>query len=379
MPIRTTTIVDTREQIAIMALSGHYTITEIAELFGITRPTVYRYRDRYRLHGRSDLSDRSHAPHSTRRTGEWIEQRVISERQKFGFGSKKIRRRMLDDDPDAGWPTRSTIDDILRRNGLVRSRPRRPHYRSPFRKRFDATAPGQLQAIDFKGEFRLRDGRWCHPLTMTDWFSRYLLACQALPSIRLDLAWPVVERVFRDHGLPEAVLSDNGSPFGAHGLGRISSFSVRLMELGIQPVFIDPGHPQQNASHERMHRSLLESPLFQRAHSFRKQQQIFDAFQSMYNDERPHEGIDMDRPARRHQRSPRPFPSTPPSIEYPTTYEVRRVDSNGCIKWRATYVSLSKALTGRRLGLQLIDDQLWNVYFNSFLIGKLDECERRFV
>lgn len=379
MPIRTTTIVDLREEIALMALSGRYNISEIAELFGITRPTVYRYRDRYRANGRADLVDRSRAPHSTRRTAQWIEQRVIAECRRFGFGSKKIRRRMIDEDPAGVWPARSTIDQILRREGLVRARSRRPRWRSPFRQRFEATVPGQLHTIDFKGEFRLRDGRWCHPLTMTDACSRYLLTCHALPNIRLELAWPVVERVFRDHGLPEAVLSDNGSPFGAHGLGRISSFSVRLMELGIQPVFIVPGHPEQNGSHERMHRTLLESPLFQRAHSFGKQQKIFDDFQWIYNEERPHEGIDMDRPSRRFRPSPRPFPSSLAPMEYPRTYEVRRVDSNGSIKWRATYVAVSQSLAGRRIGLQLIDDQLWNVFFGSFLIAKFDETERRLV
>jgi putative transposase len=379
MPIRTTTMMDLREQIALMALSGKYTITEIAERFDVTRPTVYRYRDRFRDGGRSGLVDQSRAPHSHRGVAEWVRQRVVEERQRFGFGAKKIRRRMFDDDPAGPWPARSTIEEILRREGLVHSRRRRPRYPSPFRQRFDAIAPGQLQTIDFKGEFRLRNGRWCHPLTMTDSFSRYLLACRALPSIRLELVWPVVEQVFRDHGLPDAILSDNGSPFGAHGLGRFSVFGVRLMELGIQPVFIAPGHPEQNGSHERMHRTLLDSPLFQIAHSFVQQQRVLDSFQSMYNLERPHEGIGMERPARQHRASSRPFPSTLPAVEYPTEFEVRRVDSNGCFRWRSTYVSISTAFKGRRIGLQLIDDQLWNVYFRSFLIGRFDESERKFV
>jgi len=379
MPIRTTTIVDLREQVALMALSGHYTVSEIAELFGITRPTVYRYRERYRLGGRADLSDRSRAPHTTRRTAAWIEQRVIAERRQYGFGSKKIRRRMLDEDPNRDWPARSTIDEIVRREGLVQPRRRRPRYHSPFSRRVTPTAPGDLQAIDFKGEFRLRRGRWCHPLTMTDVFSRYLLACEALPSIGLELVWPVVERVFREYGLPAAVLSDNGPPFGAHGLGRISTFSVRLMELGIQPVFIAPGHPEQNGRHERMHRVLAESAAVRRpTESFRQQQQAFDAFRSFYNDDRPHEGIDMDRPARRHRPSLRAFPSVLSPIEYPTSFEVRTVHS-GRIQWTGTYIFVSDALSTKRIGLELTADRLWNVYFGSFLIGKLDETERRFI
>jgi putative transposase len=379
MPVRPTTIVDLREQIALAALSGSYTMAEIAQRFGVSRPMVYQYRTRFREEGRAGLVDRSHARRSVERTSEAIRQRIIQERVQFGFGAKKIRRRMFDDDPDRKWPARSTIEAILKGEGLVRSRARRPHYASPFRQRFVATEPGQLHTIDFKGEFRLRDGRWCRPLTMADSFSRYLLACEALPSVRLELVWPVVERVFREHGLPQAVLSDNGSPFGAHGLGRFSVFGVRLMELGIQPVFIAPGHPEQNGSHERMHRTLLESPLFQRATSFRQQQRVFDEFVTFYNHERPHEGIEMDRPVRRHQPSLRPFPSTLPVIEYPAGFQVRRVDSNGSIRWRNRYSQISKAFTGRPIGLQLVDDQLWDVYFGSFLIGRFDEHERRLV
>ena len=379
MPIRATTIVDIREQIAVMALSGMYNISEIAERFDVTRPTVYRYRDRFRELGREGLVDRSRAPHATRSTPEPVRQWIVDERKRFGFGAKKIRRRMFDEDPNGHWPARSTIESILRREGLVRSRSRRQRYRSPFRQVFTPTAPGELHAIDFKGEFRLGNGQWCRPLTMTDSYSRYLLACHALPSIRLQLVWPIVEQVFREHGLPHAVLSDNGSPFGAHGLGRFSVFSVRLMDLGIQPVFIRPGHPEQNGSHERMHRTLLDSPLFRKAAGFRQQQHVFDRFRSMYNQERPHEGIDMDRPGRRYRPSPRPFPTSTPAVEYPSDFQVRAVDSNGAFKWRGGYVSLSKAFTGHCIGLQLVDDQLWDVYFRTFLIGRFDEAERRFL
>jgi transposase InsO family protein len=379
MPIRTTTMVDLREQIAMMALSGDYAITEIAELFGITRPTVYKYRDRYWLGGRAALPDRSRAPCFSRRTADWIVDRVIADRRRFRFGSKKIRRRMLDESSHFPWPARSTIDEILRREGLVKPRRRRHHYHSPFQRRYEPTTPGELDTIDFKGEFRLRDGRWCHPLTMADAVSRYLLACQALPSISLDRVWPVVEQVFRDHGLPQAVLSDNGPPFGGHGLSRFSTFSIRLMELGIQPVFIVPGHPEHNASHERMHRTLKESAASRPGRSFREQQHLFDAFRSMYNEERPHEGIDMDRPAHRYRPSPRAFPSSLPPMEYSATFEIRTVSSNGSIKWLGQFVFLSHALAGRRVGLERIDDHLCNVHFGSFLIGKLNEREMRFL
>lgn len=379
MPIRATTIVDLREQIALMALTNRYSVAEIAALFRVSRPTVYKYRDRYRCGGRANLQDRSRAPEASRRTAESIVARIVADRREFGFGSKKIRRRLIDEDPEAHWPARSTIDAILRREGLVQPRRRRPRFASPFAHRYRATQPSELTTIDFKGEFRLQNGRWCHPLTMADSVSRYLLACEALPSISLTHTWPVVERVFREYGLPNAVLSDNGPPFGGHGVSRFSTLSVRLMELDIQPVFIMPGHPQQNGSHERMHKTLKESPAFRRARSLKDQQRVFDEFRSIYNHERPHEGIDLDRPARRYRPSPRPFPSSPVVIDYDTSLHVRAVASNGAIKWRSHFVFLSHALAGRHVALEPIDDHMYNVYFGSFLIGRIDEVERRFI
>lgn len=370
---------DLREQIALMALNGGYSVAEIAELFGISRPTVYKYRERYRAGGRSDLGDRSRAPHVTRRTAEATVARIVADRRRFGFGSKKIRRRLVDEDPQGHWPARSTIDAILQREELVRPRRRRNQFKSPFACRYAATEPGELTTIDFKGEFRLQDGRWCHPLTMADGVSRYLLACEALPSISLNHTWPVVERVFRQYGLPVAVLSDNGPPFGGHGVSRLSTFSVRLMELDIQPVFIMPGHPEQNASHERMHKTLKESASFRRARSFRDQQRVLDEFRSIYNHERPHEGIGMDRPAHRHRPAPRSFPSSPPVIDYDSRFDVRSVFSNGCITCRGQMIFISNALAGRRIALEPVDDHLYNVHFGSFLIGRLDQIERRFL
>ena len=371
-------MMDVREQIAVMALSDSYTITEIANLFGVSRPTVYKYLERFKANGREGLADRNRAPIDTRRTADWIVAKVLADRRRYGFGSKKIRRRLIDEDPDGSWPARSTIDQILSREGLVRPRRRRRRFITPFRRRYEATVPGELTTIDFKGEFRLHNRRWCHPLTMADAVSRFLLACEALTSISLELVWPIVERVFREYGLPYALLSDNGPPFGGHGLSRFSMFSIRLMELGIQPIFIAPGHPEHNASHERMHKTLKEDVAIRRGRSFREQQRLFDDFRSTYNEERPHEGIDMDRPTRRHRCSPRPFPASV-TVEYPESMDVRPVMSNGVIRWHGDIIFLSHALAGRKVGLEPADDHIWNVHFGSFLIGKLDQRERRFI
>jgi putative transposase len=379
MPIKTMTMMEFREQIAVMALSGNYSIGEIAELFRVTRPTVYKYRDRYQAGGRSGLIDRSRAPGSPHRIGAEVEARILEERRRFDFGSKKIRRRLADEDPERRWPARSTIDAVLRRHNLVQPRRRRRQFLSPFAHRYEATAPGELTTIDFKGEFRLRNRRWCYPLTMADAVSRYILVCEALPSTGIDQVWPIVQRTFREHGLPTAMLSDNGPPFGGHGVSRLSTFSVRLMELGIQPVFIMPGRPQQNGSHERMHKTLKERLAKSRATSFRQQQIVFDDFRNMYNSDRPHEGIAQDRPAHHYHSSPRPYPSRPTPIEYDSALEVRSVFGNGYIRWAGQVFFLSQALAGRRVAIEPIADDLCSVHFGSFLVGRIDLQERRFV
>ena len=379
MPIRATTNVDIREEIALKVLSGIYSISEIAERFHVSRPTVYKYVERYRADGRGGLNDRKSTPICPRRTSEAITARIVEDRKRFGFGAKKIRRRLIDADPDIDWPARSTIEAILSREGLTRPRRRRPKNKSPFVCAYQADAPGQLQTIDFKGQIRMRNGQWAYPLTIADRISRYLLACEVLPSTRFELVWPVMERVFREHGLPDALLSDNGPPFGGHGVSRFSRLSVLLMELGIQPVYITPGHPQQNGRHERMHGVYKDTLGSHRPANLRGLQRFSDEFRRIYNHERPHESLDQDRPASRHRPCRRPYPSARPSIEYDSHLDVRSVFSSGYVRCHGTQIFLSHALAGKRVGLEAIDDHLYNVFFGPFLIGRINRIERSFI
>jgi putative transposase len=379
MPVRPATIMDIRETIAKMAVGG-VSITEIAEMFEISRPTVYKYRDRYLLGGREGLTDRPRTPKSGWRTPGWMVERVLKERRLHEWGSKKIRRRLLDAEPEVAWPARSTMDALFKAHGLVKPRQRRVRVHSPFRRRYEPTEPGELTTIDFKGQFRMKNARWCHPLTVADAVSRYLLACRALESIEFDGMWRAFERVLRDHGLPAAVLSDNGPPFGGHGLSRFSTFSVRLMKLGIAPVFIDPGVPQQNGVHERMHRTLNQEIRRRVGADLSSQQRLFNSFRRVFNHERPHEAIDLARPAQRYSGSPRPFPSRPPGPpHYPTTFQVRRVSGSGAIKWNDQSIFISHTLAGEPLGFELTDTAMWTVHFGAFVIGHFDERERRFL
>ena len=378
MPIKERTLVDIREEMALRALDERYRLWEVAEIFGTTIPTVRLWRDRYRDGGRAALVDRSHAPmHPRRAIDKEIEAWIIADRQRWGFGSKKILRRLQDAFPERGLPARSSIDELLARHGLNQRRRRKSSSGKPFAARYEAKEPGELSTIDFKGQFRLRNGHYCYPLTMADRISRYLLAFQALRSTSFDETWPIVEKVFRKYGIPFATQSDNGPPFGATN-GKFSRFSVELMSLEIQPIFSRPGVPQDNGAHEQKH--AVMTPFLRDPRSpWRQQQGVFDAFQYMYNHERPHEGIGMDRPGERYSGSPRPYPRRRPVPEYELHWEKRKVQPSGEIKWRQDQIFVGHALAGRTIAFEATDVDVWTVHFHSFRIGKFDAKEKKFV
>jgi transposase InsO family protein len=379
MPLEEKTIVDIREEMALAAMAPGATVTGVAARFGVSRPTVRLWRERYREEGRSGLDDRSHAtlscPH---RTDPAIEDLFVVERKRWGWGSKKLLQRLSEAFPDIALPGRSTVDDILWRRGLVALRTEKRRAKAPgaTAARYKATDPSELTTIDYKGHFRLRDGRTCYPLTMMDSVSRYLLACEALPSTDFRHAWPVIERVFRDYGLPHAMQSDNGPPFGS-SQGRFSTMSVMLMSLGVQPVFSRPGKPQDNGRHERMHRDLKGDIAQHRGSTLSEQQRFFDRFRHVYNVERPHEGIGQQRPARRFRPSTRPFPRKPRAPEYPLHWEKRRVMCNGVLRWHSNDIFLSEPFGGHTVAFEPIDCDLWLVWFHEFIVGTFDEKKKR--
>jgi putative transposase len=379
MPILERPMVDIREEMSLLALDGRLSVTEVALQYGVTRPTVRLWRDRYREHGRAGLVDRSHAPHRCpHQINEEIEQLIVAERKRFGWGSKKILRRLADAYPDLELPGRSAIDAVLGRNGLVAVRARRrASTASPFQNRYTASEPAELMTIDHKGQFRLKNRQYCFPLTMVDNVSRYVLACEALGSTRLSEAWPVITRVFNEHGLPRALQSDNGPPFGSPN-GRLSTMSVRLMVLGVLPVFGRPAHPQDNGRHERMHRDLKRETTRPPASTRAGQQKQFDEFVNRYNRERPHEALSMRRPTDVFIRSPRPYPRRHRGPEYESHFEVRKVTSSGQIKFAGKPLFIAHALDGQSVGLEPIDDQLYAVHFYTFRIGTLDTARNTF-
>jgi len=367
---------------AVQLVAAGVAMSEVAERSGVSRQAVYNWLEQYRADPEAGLNDRSRRPHtSPRRTAAAIEERVIAERKRWGFGSKKILRRLQDEHPDVAWPPRSTIDAIFKRADLVRGRRsvRRRFAPAAARRTYEDCSAGEMMTADYKGQFRLRNGAYCYPLLVADPVSRYLLACDAYTGISLEQTWSTFVRVFRAHGLPNLLHTDNGTPFGTSGNGRFSTISVRLMKYGVQPVYSRPGHPGDNGRHERLNRTLLESTVIDPAYTNAGQQALFDEFRRMFNEERPHESLGQDRPASRHRPSPRVFPEREPVVEYEPHFETRIIGRKGDIHWLGERFHFSDAFAGERVGFERIDCSNWRVHYGSFVIGRLSSAEKRLV
>lgn len=376
MPWRTATVTDARIRFVLAyhreVRSRRATMTELCERFGVSRKSGYKYLKRQRRDGWPGLADRSRAPLS----GEhWIEpavrQKILEVKEECNdFGAKKILADLRHSDPDRPWPSVSAIHHILKEGGWVLERPTRRHYPHPgMPPTFTASAPNEEWSTDFKGQFRTKDRRYSYPLTIADTFSRYVLGCESLTTPSFEQTWRVFVQIFRKYGLPLSIRSDNGTPFSSSAIQRLSRLSVRWLRLGIQPRLIQPGNPQQNGRHERMHLTLKEIACSPAAANARAQQKAFDKFQTHFNERRPHESLDQMRPADLYTRSPREYPSKLPQIEYAAGIEPRRVNSNGVIKWQRRELFLSEVLAGEIVGVQPIDDGLWLLLFGSLVLG----------
>jgi transposase InsO family protein len=268
------------------------------------------------------------------------------------------------------WPAASTIGAVLHRHGLTVPRRRRLHAQ-PSRGSMPE-GPNDVWAADFKGWFRTGDQQRCDPLTISDVFSRYLLRCQVVAGVADPVVRPLFEATFREYGLPRAIRTDNGPPFASVGAGGLSRLAVWWVRLGIRPERIAPGHPEQNAQHERLHRTLKEETAQPPQRTGRAQQRAFDRFRSIYNHERPHEALGQHPPATVHQPSPHPFPERLPELAYPAAAVVRRALPNGEIRWRGRRVYISHALAGECVGVEAITDGHWRVRFGPIELGWLD-------
>ncbi len=357
-----------------------YTMTELCEDYGISRKTGYKWAARYAAEGVDGLRDRSRAPkHCPHRSEERVVEALLKARRKHPrWGPRKLLKVLRKQRPEWPWPAASTAGDIFKRHGLVKTRRRRRRPQHPGRPKFEARAPNDLWTGDFKGEFLTGDHRYCYPLTVADRYSRFLLGCEGQLSTAGVGVRPVFEDLFRERGLPGAILTDNGSPFScSSALCGLSRLSVWWLKLGIQVLRIEPGHPEQNGAHERMHRTLKAETTRPPGANLAAQQRRFDAFRDEFNDERPHEALEMQTPAEVYQPSPRPYPDRVPDVEYPGHYEVRRVRTDGRIKWQGEFLFLSEVLVGESVGLEEVDDGIWSLHFGPRRLARFDERDRR--
>ena len=380
MPWREMSPMDQRVQFVTEFRSGLFTMTELVAQYGISRKTGYKWVDRYEVDGVTGLTDRSRRPHqSPLATDAEVVTAVIALRKRHPrWGAKKLLAVLRRREPATDWPSRSAVCGLLTRAGLITPRTRRtttpraaPSTLTPI------TESNATWTIDFKGQFRTGDGIYCYPLTLRDGWSRLVLRCDAMLAPTYEGTRRRCERAFAAYGLPLRIRSDNGGPFAAPGVTRLSRLAVWWMRLGIVPERITPGHPEQNGSHEQFHAVLKAGTARPPAPNARAQQQRFVRFCREYNQERPHEALQDRPPATCYTPSPRPLPPKLPELEYPGHMETRRVSSVGAFSWNDGPVFLSEALVGEHIGFEEVDDGVWTVYFASVAIARLDERQKR--
>lgn len=363
-------------------LEGECTMTELCAVRGVSRKTGYKWWERYLEHGLEGLQERSRAPlnHPNAVPAEMVSQLLQAKAMHSNWGPEKLLDSLSRTHPQLVLPAVSTAAEILRRHGLVKVRRRRrrtPLYTQPFG---TMSEPNAVWSVDFKGQFRTtRHQRLCYPLTVSDGFSRYLLACQGLRAPTRIAVQRHMECAFRTYGLPWAMRSDNGTPFASPALGGLSRLSVWWIKLGIRPERIAPGHPEQNGRHERLHWTLKQDTAMPPKASLRAQQAAFNRFRDEYNQERPHAALAKRTPAELYWPSPRAYPSRVREPEYPARFSVRRVCGSGEMKWRGEFIYLTQVLAGEPVGLDPIDERHCRLYFGPVPLGIFDTHTKRII
>jgi transposase InsO family protein len=343
----------------------------ICRSFGVSRRVGYKWFERYGDEGVEGLKDRSRAPlHHPQAVPERIAERCIRVRRMHpSWGPLKVRAWLEAHKPQTQWPASSTIGELFDRQGLTvkrRLRRRSPPSSAPFA---PCAGANDVWCIDFKGWFVTGDGGRCEPLTLSDAHSRYLLRCQALAHTDADHVWPVLDAALREFGLPLRLRSDNGPPFASCGAGGLSQLSVKVIKAGIVPERIAPGQPQQNGRLERLHLTLLQDTAKPPAPTLREQLKRLRRFQRIYNEERPHQALGNDTPAKHYAASPRRFDGILREPNYGADHAVRRVRRNGEIRWQGNTIYISAALIGEPVGLLENDDGGLTVCYGPVVLG----------
>lgn len=351
--------------------------------FGISEKTGYKWRTRFLEGGPAALEDRSHAPHVAAHQVPAARVAVLCALREANptWGGRKLQQVLRQEQPDILWPAPSTITTLLKRAGLITRRRRTPRERAAWAARAltRPEGPNDVWAADFKGEFRVGDGAYCYPLTVSDLHARFVVGCTALPSTARAAVQAQFIRLFQTYGLPRVIRTDNGPPFGAPlALGGLSALAVWWLRLGIRPERIHKGEPQENGAHERMHRTLKADTTRPPALTLALQERRFVQWRRVFNERRPHEAIGMVPPATHYAPSVRPYPRRLPILAYPPDCELRRVDDTGNIRIRGERVFLTRVLTQEYVGLRETGEAQWTIQFGPLQLGVYHAQDLRF-
>jgi putative transposase len=380
MPWKSRDVVDLRVQfIAAVNDSDQEPFSSICQRFGVSRRTGYKWLARYNEGGPDALNDASSRPkRSPRSTDPSLISQIHALRSEHPcWGPKKLHARLIALFPEQKWPAPSTIAGLLSRHGLILPKKKRVRWPVVSQPVAQSEMPNDTWCVDFKGQFRLGDHSLCYPLTITDLHTRFIIEIRCFSRIDSGAVIAEFDRVFRLFGLPRRIRSDNGVPFATTALAGLSRLSMRWHQLGIEVERIEPGHPEQNGAHERMHRSLKLESMRRIAHRLEEQQLIFDRFRAQFNDERPHEALDMKTPSELYTRSIRTMPTVVNDPVYPAADRVLKVCGGGWIELRGKRIRLHRMLSGERVGLTNVGEHKWRIEWRSVRLGVVDAEEKK--
>lgn len=373
----------------VLRLQDGERMADMCREFGISRKTGYKIYNRYKERGFQGLYDEKRGPRrAANKTSASVQALILDLKQeKPSWGAGKIRERLLSCYPHRKIPAKSTIHTLFDQHGLVKKKRRRSKFKASPTYLSTPTEPNALWCTDFKGQFKLQNRQYCYPLTITDQVSRYILGCEAFESICSLDSQVFFEEVFKEYGLPVSIRSDNGEPFSSRSIWGLSALSIWWLRLGIKLERIQPGKPQQNGVHERMHRTLKAESTRPPGKNILQQQEMFDRFRREFNQERPHEGIGMKVPADVYQHSSRPYPAYLKDMDYPDCDIIRRVSKCGRIFLEdRRKIFISTAFKGEWLGIKQIDYDIWKIKWMDYALGyvdndvnKLSLCESPFI
>jgi transposase InsO family protein len=368
-------VMEERVKFIMDVLDDTYCITELCNYYGISRKTGYKWLARYNQGGIEALHDRNRTPHShPNEISRQVKEAILAVKRRFPrWGAAKIRKRLERVHPNwVSYPAVSTVGLFLHKQGLTavcRRRRRATPTESPLT---SGHYNNQVWCADFKGHFKTGDSSRCNPLTISDHSSRYLLCCRHVERMSYELVKMSFERIFREYGLPEVIRTDNGTPFSSRGLGGLSRLSCWWIRLGIYPERIEPGHPEQNGRHERIHKTLKDYTARPPASSIAQQQKRFNKFRIEYNQHRPHEALEMRTPSQCYCESPRSFPSRLPQVTYPEHMQVRMVYPHGDIRCLGKRIFLTESLRGEYIGVEQVSEDSSLLWYCDYLLGRID-------